>query len=377
MKQKMSIWGVGPQLALVSVLYATLMLVLHYLFYPFFVISRLPLWLSIAFGVALLAIGLPFLRASIRAINRGFDNGVLLKNGVYGVCRNPLYGSFIYFIVPGIVLLFRSWTMITVPVFMYLIFLGLVGKEERYLHRTFGPEFETYRKKTPRVFPNPLRLWSLYFRVLPTGAVSDEVFSVRDRYVNLYIIRMKGRTIAVDAGVRPAWIKGELSRLDIKPESVSHVFLTHGDFDHIGGLSVFPNAKIYLNAAEKPLLDGLKPRAMGFIFNKKPTEDFIFFQDGQTIEVDSITVKALACPGHTPGSSGFLIDNRYLFTGDALNLENGLVKPFFRVFNMDTKRQRESIRELAGLENVEILCTAHTGCSRDFRLAMGPWADLD
>jgi hypothetical protein len=62
-----------------------------------------------------------------------------------------------------------------------------------------------------------------------------------------------------------------------------------------------------------------------------------------------------------------------LFTGDTLTLRNGRVHPFYRLLNMDTNTQRESIRKLAGLQNVALLCTAHTGCTTDYTRAIKYW----
>jgi hypothetical protein len=62
-----------------------------------------------------------------------------------------------------------------------------------------------------------------------------------------------------------------------------------------------------------------------------------------------------------------------LFTGDTLALRKGLARPFVRLFNVDTAREKESIRALARLEGVSLLCTAHTGCTTQVAQAMRPW----
>jgi len=83
-----------------------------------------------------------------------------------------------------------------------------------------------------------------------------------------------------------------------------------------------------------------------------------------------IRVQAIATPGHTPGSTSFLVNDSVLFTGDTLVLQDGLVRPFYRLFNMDTAAQRDSIRKLARLEEVALLCNAHTGCTSKYARAM-------
>jgi glyoxylase-like metal-dependent hydrolase (beta-lactamase superfamily II) len=41
-----------------------------------------------------------------------------------------------------------------------------------------------------------------------------------------------------------------LGECGLTPEDVSHVFITHGHFDHMGGIDLFPKAKFYLQEKE-------------------------------------------------------------------------------------------------------------------------------
>jgi glyoxylase-like metal-dependent hydrolase (beta-lactamase superfamily II) len=66
----------------------------------------------------------------------------------------------------------------------------------------------------------------------------------------------------------------------------------------------------------------------------------------------------------------FLANDRVLFSGDALALRDGRVHTFYRPFNMDTATQGESVRKLAALPGIDLLCTAHTGCMTDYARAM-------
>ena len=71
----------------------------------------------------------------------------------------------------------------------------------------------------------------------------------------------------------------------------------------------------------------------------------------------------------------FLINEIVLFTGDTLILQNGRARPFYRLFNMDTPAQRASIRKLARLENVTLLCSAHTAYTTSYDQAIAQWRD--
>ncbi|MCR5666677.1 MAG: N-acyl homoserine lactonase family protein [Eubacterium sp.] len=41
-----------------------------------------------------------------------------------------------------------------------------------------------------------------------------------------------------------------LEKIGVKPEDIKHVILTHAHWDHMGGISLFPNATFYLQADE-------------------------------------------------------------------------------------------------------------------------------
>ncbi len=165
----------------------------------------------------------------------------------------------------------------------------------------------------------------------------------------------------------------ELKRLPIAPASVTHLFLTHTDMDHAGGLALFPNAHVYLSEDEKQMIDGTTSRFLRVVHSARINRPYTLLADGDVVMVGSIKVQAIATPGHTPGSMSYLVDDGILFTGDSLRLQNGQVYAFYRLVNMDTASQEQSIYKLAGLQNVALLCTAHTGCTTDYERAMIHW----
>lgn len=110
------------------------------------------IWIKITSAVLFL-VGVPFFIISVKTLLKGFPSGKLMKNGVYKVCRNPLYSSLICFIVPALALLTNSLLFLTVPIFMYLVFKFLIRTEEEYLESTFGQEYLDYKKITNQILP--------------------------------------------------------------------------------------------------------------------------------------------------------------------------------------------------------------------------------
>jgi len=60
-----------------------------------------------------------------------------------------------------------------------------------------------------------------------------------------------GKVFGEKFGVE-AWQPPEvvLAEAGVRPEDVTHVFLTHGHFDHAGNIAAFPNAKFYIQERE-------------------------------------------------------------------------------------------------------------------------------
>jgi protein-S-isoprenylcysteine O-methyltransferase Ste14 len=149
---KLSRWGVGPVLAVLTLGYTAALLLISRLL-P--IAMRIPiqdrvvLWISLV----LIAIGIPFLIVSLFALHRAYTASKLITTGVFSLCRNPIYSSWNLFLVPAIVILLRNWLCLTIPFFMYGLLRALIRKEEEYLTATFGEEYKKYKKNVFFILP--------------------------------------------------------------------------------------------------------------------------------------------------------------------------------------------------------------------------------
>jgi hydroxyacylglutathione hydrolase len=187
---------------------------------------------------------------------------------------------------------------------------------------------------------------------LDTKEMTPGVFAIRDDFVNFYLVKDSDSYVAIDSGNNPKNVAGELKKLNIDPLQIKAVFLTHTHMDHIAGLRIFTNAKIYLSKDEK--------------FNYKRLNPM---NDGETVNIGSINIKCIFTPGHTTGSACYLVNGNLLFSGDNLSLKDGSAETFNNFFNSDTKRQITSLAKLKNLDTIKFVFTAHYGFSGDFKKA--------
>ncbi|GAA6159100.1 N-acyl homoserine lactonase family protein [Ruegeria sp. HU-ET01832] len=112
----------------------------------------------------------------------------------------------------------------------------------------------------------------------------------------------RGRPIAMDP-------REALSPLDIMPEAVTEVIVTHLHYDHAGGLHMFPNAKLHMQSAEMAFATGpcmcqdhlRAPFTAGHVCEvvKRLYSGKVVFYNGEAEIADGVTVHCIG--GHSRG----------------------------------------------------------------------------
>lgn len=152
MDKKMSIFGVGPLLIFFTLIYSFIIVFVSKKFLSF-KIDFVPNVLIELLSGFLLFIGLVLFSISVVNLLKEFPKGKLMKEGIYSIIRNPLYASFICFLVPGIIIMTKNLLFFTIPFFMYIIFRILITKEEQNLEKLFGEEYLNYKSSVGLLFP--------------------------------------------------------------------------------------------------------------------------------------------------------------------------------------------------------------------------------
>lgn len=92
-----------------------------------------------------------------------------------------------------------------------------------------------------------------------------------------------------------------------------YIFLTHGHYDHVGGVAdlrrAFPDVPVYLHPEDANGTDSLLPTAS--------LGPLTLWRDGEIVSLGSLQVEVLHTPGHTRGSVCLRCRDA-LFSGDTL-----------------------------------------------------------
>ena len=115
----------------------------------------IPVKVFMVAGIVLLVIGIPMLIVAARAATIAYNSDKLATTGIFGLTRNPIYSARIVFIIPGLVLMSRSWPLFFTPLVAYLVFKARIVRENEYLENRFGDDYRTYKAQVNELVPFP------------------------------------------------------------------------------------------------------------------------------------------------------------------------------------------------------------------------------
>ena len=201
--------------------------------------------------------------------------------------------------------------------------------------------------------------------------------------VNAYLIQKGDRNLLVDAGCRElfgptcGFIQEALNEAGVSTDQVTDVFLTHLHPDHIAGVlntdgtAVFSNAQLHLVDTEHDFwmngsFDAVEVNGSDWAGLAQAVLSAYSHRLNLVAEGKEIMsgVNTVAIPGHTPGHSGFRVDDgndSLMHLGDIIHVPNlQLIDPNVSlVFDVDGETalaSRKKVLDMVSADN--ILCTS-------------------
>ena len=212
------------------------------------------------------------------------------------------------------------------------------------------------------------------FKPLNTGWIDKNVACVREWVANIFFYCKDNAVIMIDAGYNYDRLVEKMGWLGIAPQSVQHILITHQDTDHVGAVEadspgLFQNAALYIGEVENRYLTGEVRRKVIYHLYKLPQVTInnkkVLLQDGEVINIDGIKIECFLVPGHTWGHMVYLVDDRYLFTGDTIWFGADGGYSFISALAEDNELAVRSLtaleEKLRGRDLHPLFITGHTG----------------
>jgi glyoxylase-like metal-dependent hydrolase (beta-lactamase superfamily II) len=186
-----------------------------------------------------------------------------------------------------------------------------------------------------------------------------------------------GLTI-IDAGLKLAAkrILRQLKRAGYAPTDVKRILITHGHYDHIGGLPALKaatGAQVIASAYERTYVEGKKGAPLPKRETLPPLARLMqrgaekpepgtpvdrTLTDGDLLAEVFGGLRAVATPGHSPGHMSFWQpERRILITGDVVMRTPWLRLPY-AAYTPDMAQNKRSLKHVAEL-GAEIICFGH------------------
>ena len=230
---------------------------------------------------------------------------------------------------------------------------------------------------------------------LPSGALvnlseqdlktisNDENSRLAYSNVNAYLVQSKDQNLLIDSGCRDlfgptcGFVQEALKEAGLVPGDITDIFLTHLHPDHIAGTINTDGTAVFENATLKVLdkeynfwssQDFDEAEVNGADWATLAKAVLNAYQDClETLSFDSDIasgVSSVSIPGHTPGHSGFRVDDgneSLIQMGDILHVPNlQLINPnVATVFDIDPEAALKSRKGVLDMVSTDkMLCTS-------------------
>lgn len=196
----------------------------------------------------------------------------------------------------------------------------------------------------------------------------DNVYYVGICWVSAWLITSPNGHVLIDTlyGPYTSQMLGNIRELGFDPSDIKLVVVTHGHFDHAGGIGqlkseLAPGTRFAMT--REGWREGAEESVSHPRFPWKMIEPDIVLADGQTVTGGDVAIQAFETPGHTMGTASFAFDARdgarsyRAFTVGGLGLNRVRGPEQVEAFIASLKRIRALTHD--GARPVELHLTTH------------------
>ena len=109
----------------------------------------------LAVGIELAALGLLFWADAAWRLLRAWKRKEVATRGAYGLCRNPIFAWWIFFVLPPAALIADSWAFLLLGIVLWFVANPAADREEEAMEARFGSDYGAYRQRVRRFLPVP------------------------------------------------------------------------------------------------------------------------------------------------------------------------------------------------------------------------------
>lgn len=145
-------------------------------------------------------------------------------------------------------------------------------------------------------------------KTFPMGTIGTNCYVISDN---------AGTTAIIDCDGDPKLLFQYVSDNKLNP---THILLTHGHSDHIGSVDLIKeqyHCQVLAAKEELPILTNPSANCSLYSGQALTVQPDILFETGDVIKVGDLEFSVLLTPGHTQGSTCFILEDN-IFSGDTL-----------------------------------------------------------
>ena len=143
--------------------------------------------------------------------------------------------------------------------------------------------------------------------------VAPRTYYVGNAWVGAYLIESSEGLILIDSTMQPQiyLVFESIRKLGFNPKDVKKILLSHGHYDHAGGIRALleeTGAELYMSKEDEAFLAEYPEQIFS---NDYPFGDFTpdqYFSDDNPVVLGDRTIHTMLTPGHTPGTTSFFFD---------------------------------------------------------------------